>query len=137
MRAYIDASVLLRIVLRQPNPVREWPLIQNPISSRLIRVEGLRTIDRARVLQELTDEALSQARYRLFEQLQGFELVPLDDPILERAETPFPTTLGTLDALHLSTAILSRREVDFEWFVTHDGDLARAARTEGFEVYGD
>ena len=37
-------------------------------------------------------------------QAQAVDLVLLQRPILARASEPFPTALGTLDALHLSTA---------------------------------
>jgi hypothetical protein len=36
--------------------------------------------------------------------LQG-DLVLVERPVLARASEPFPTPLGTLDALHLSTAL--------------------------------
>lgn len=46
MIAYIDSSVLLRVVLRQPNALKQWPVIEQGIGSALVEVECLRTLDR-------------------------------------------------------------------------------------------
>jgi hypothetical protein len=56
---------------------------------------------------------------------------------LRRASEPFPTPLGTLDAIHLSTAIAWRdaREVAV-MMATHDKSLAIAALSTGLEVVG-
>jgi predicted nucleic acid-binding protein len=136
LSTYVDASVLLRIVLKQPGELPEWGQLTDPISSQLIRIEGLRTIDRARVLQELDDDELAEARDRFLGQIQAFDLIPLDPSVLDRAEDPFPVALGTLDAMHLSTAILAREGRVIDGFATHDRDLGRAAKSEGFAVYG-
>jgi predicted nucleic acid-binding protein len=48
-----------------------------------------------------------------------------------------PTTLGTLDALHLATALeLAAGGVAGLVLATHDAQLARAARASGLEVIG-
>jgi hypothetical protein len=56
---------------------------------------------------------------------------------MERAAGGFATQLGTLDALHVATALLWRdgRTPDLV-FATHDRQQARAARALGFEVLG-
>jgi uncharacterized protein len=69
--------------------------------------------------------------------LDAIALVPLSDPILERASQSFLTALGTLDALHLATALrLTEYGVTELTFLTHDGELATAARTMNFQVQG-
>ncbi len=55
---------------------------------------------------------------------------------LERAAEPFPTLLGSLDAIHLASALLARTLVDDLGFATHDEELATAARAMGFRVLG-
>jgi predicted nucleic acid-binding protein len=52
MIAYIDASVLLRVALRQPDALPEWRQIGHGISSALIVTECLRTLDRLRLRVE-------------------------------------------------------------------------------------
>jgi hypothetical protein len=50
---------------------------------------------------------------------------------------PMPTELGTLDAIHLTTAVLWRETSDHEFvFATHDVALATGARAHGFRVIG-
>lgn len=61
MIAYVDASVLLRIVLSEPGALAEWEDLE-PISSELIRVECLRVIDRLRLLGAITDEVVAERR---------------------------------------------------------------------------
>jgi hypothetical protein len=63
--------------------------------------------------------------------------VLLRPPVLNRATEPLPTPLGTLDALHLATALVWRdRMGTAPVVVTHDAALALAARAFGFEVRG-
>jgi predicted nucleic acid-binding protein len=134
---YVDSSVLLRIVLGEPHRLRIWSRITRPISSELIRMECLRTIDRARIRERLPDSAVVAYRTAALEQLEGFDLVKLDARILDRAADPFPTSIGSLDAIHLATALLARSRVpDLVRFATHDVTQAAAARAVGFDVAG-
>ena len=49
MIAYVDASVSLRVVLRQPNALPEWTQIDRGVASALVTTESLRTLDRLRL----------------------------------------------------------------------------------------
>jgi len=62
----------------------------------------------------------------------------LTEGILLRAEQPMPVALGSLDALHLATAMVFREFTGDGslGFATHDRTLAKAARTMGFAVIG-
>ena len=54
-----------------------------------------------------------------------------------RAAMPMPTTLGTLDAIHLATALELAPSIDGPMsLATHDEQLARAARASGMDVVG-
>jgi len=69
--------------------------------------------------------------------LEAVDLVLLQPPILARASDPFPTPLGTLDALHLATALVWRERMrQGLMLATHDEALALSARAFGFEVLG-
>ena len=58
-------------------------------------------------------------------------------PILVRASEPFPTPLGTLDTMHLATALVWRDRTQQDLIMaTHDGGLAIAARAYGIDVLG-
>jgi hypothetical protein len=60
----------------------------------------------------------------------------MTDSVLARAADPFPTDLGSLDAIHLATALELRHEFPTLTFATHDRQLAIAALAMGFEVLG-
>jgi predicted nucleic acid-binding protein len=134
VNVYVDSSVLLRIVLSERGALREWRRIERPLASELIRLECRRTIDRARIRERLSDEAVQRAA--ALELLDTFHILPLDPVVLERAAEPFPTLLSSLDAIHLATALLARAQVDDLCFATHDRELATAARAMGFDVLG-
>ena len=136
MNVYVDSSVLLRIVLGEPDRLRIWPTITNAVSSELIRLECLRTIDRARTRLGLPDRQVAQYRADVLEAVDAFSLVALDSIVLERAAEPFPTGLGSLDAIHLASALLARDSVGELLFATHDDELGTAARATGFRVHG-
>lgn len=136
MNAYVDSSVLLRVVLGEPGRLAMWSKIESPVSSELIRLECLRTIDRARARFALNDESVAQHRADVIEIIDTFSLISLDSLILERASDPFPTSLGSLDAIHLATALLAREEFEELELATHDFELATAARAVGFRVRG-
>jgi uncharacterized protein len=132
---YVDASVLLRVVLREESPLATWRDI-SPVSSELIRFECLRLIDRARAAFGIDDQTSSNQRAAILTALSAFALAQVSAPVLERAADPFPTALGTLDAIHLATALQLRQEYADLAFATHDRELATAARSVGFTVDG-
>jgi predicted nucleic acid-binding protein len=135
--AYVDTSVLLRVVLREPGALEDLQSYDGLVSSELIAVESARTIDRLRLQGSLTlDEAA--ARWRAVgEWLEAFDLVLLRPPVLSRASEPLPIPLGTLDAIHLATALLCRERMGpLATIATHDSALGVAARTFGFDVRG-
>jgi hypothetical protein len=96
----------------------------------------LRTIDRARIRFSLHDDEVAERRAAILEHIDSFDLIRLDQTVLERAAEPFPTVLGSLDAIHLASAVLARRDVPDLTLATHDAQLATAARAVGFRVHG-
>jgi predicted nucleic acid-binding protein len=136
LNAYIDSSVLLRAILGEPDRLRSWDRIDVAVSSELLRLECLRTIDRARIQLQLTDADVSRQRGDVLEAIESIGLIPLAPLVLERAAEPFPTSIGSLDALHLASALLVREQYEDLLFATHDQALALAARAVGFAVDG-
>ena len=137
MIAYLDASVALRLILGEPHRLAEWRRIETAVASALTEVECLRTLDRLMRLGSLTAEELAERRTAVFRLLEAVEVVDVARAVLRRAAEPFPTPLGTLDAIHLSTALAWReaRSADLA-MATHDKSLATAARSVGLEVLG-
>lgn len=137
MIAYVDSSVLLRVVLGQPNALPEWHRIQRGITSALTRVESLRTLDRLRLRIALSDPELARRRSSILRLLESLEIVEIDPVLLDRAGQPLPTELGTLDAIHLATCLLWREDRKTEIVMaTHDGALGVAAQSHGLTVLG-
>ena len=137
MIAYLDSSVLLRIVLGQPDALKEWRKVRTGVASALVAVECLRTLDRLRLIHRIADEAIALRRETIYRLLEAVEVVELTAAVLSRAAQPFPTSLGTLDAIHLATAILwTERSAESIVMATHDTTLATAARACGLEVVG-
>lgn len=134
MRAYVDTSVLLRVVLSEPGALAAWSQISEPMCSELLRIESLRTIDRARVQGRLTDGDASRVRADLLRMIDTFSLIELDDRVKARAAEPYPTSLRSLAALHLASALLATAELGQFPLATHDEELAVAATAVGFEV---
>jgi len=138
MIAYVDSSVLLRKVLRQPGSLREWRIIQTGVASALVETECLRTLDRLRLRADLSDRDLARRRAAVFRLVESMELVEVTAPVLARAAQPLPTELGTLDAIHLATALLWSERIGAGLVMaTHDVALGTAARACGLRVVGD
>jgi predicted nucleic acid-binding protein len=135
--AYLDSSVLLRLVLGQSDAVERWAEIDEGVASRLAEVECLRTLDRLRLVESLDDHEIAIRREAVFRLLDSLEIVELTRPVLARASQPMPTTLGTLDAIHLATALLWAEHSGSPLVMaTHDQALATAARASGLRVIG-
>jgi len=135
--AYLDSSVILRVVLGEPGRLRAWSELDQGVASALAEVECLRTLDRLALRGALEAAEAAERRAAVYALLEAVELVELAPPVLARASQPFPVSLGTLDALHLATALLWRERGERGLaFATHDLALAQAARASGFEVLG-
>lgn len=137
MSTYVDSSVLLCLVLGEPGGLRATDL-EPGVTSALTEVECLRTLDRLYVGGRLDADALAERRAAVFDLMDALEVVDVAAPVLRRAAEPFPTPLRTLDALHLSTALLwQERHVRSRLAIaTHDEELARAARACGLKAKG-
>jgi predicted nucleic acid-binding protein len=118
---YLDSSVLLRVIFKESAVLKEFRDISHAVSSDLLRVECLRTID----------------RILFFEFQKNIELIPVTREILTRASQPFPTSLGSLDAIHLASCILYRERIAGDVLMcTHDQALHRAASALGLQTLG-
>ncbi len=137
MTVYVDASVLLRVAFGQPDALTEWRQVSRGVSSALITIECLRTLDRFRLRVNLSDEEVASRRAALLALIASLEIVEIDSLVLDRAAQPMPTEIGTLDAIHLATALLWRDQVHANLVMaTHNRALSLGARAHGFIVVG-
>ena len=137
MIAYVDASVLLRVALAQPDALLEWSGIRQGVASALVMTESLRTLDRLRLHAHLADAEVAKRRATILALVASLEVVDIDAIVLDRAAQPMPTELGTLDAIHLATALLWKEMTQVDLVVaTHDAALALGAQAHGLPVVG-
>lgn len=137
MKAYLDTSALMRLTLAEPEPLEELRLAEQLVSSELLAVESHRTIDRLHRTGALSLDEAARRLELTTAWMEAVDLVLLRAPILARASEPLPTALGTLDAIHLATALVWRDRMSEALIIaTHDVELGLAARAFGFDVIG-
>lgn len=122
---YIDTSALGRVLLGEPDGpavVRELGRYDRRVASRLLRIELRRLALRYDLLEEADALAATVA------------LVPLEQTLLDHAETVEPAAVATLDAIHLVTALRLAEAGLLDAVMTFDGRLAAAAAAHGLAV---
>jgi predicted nucleic acid-binding protein len=123
---YLDTSAVVKLVTEEPDTAAVESALAHceaAFSSRLAVVECARAIARASDRTALTTSA------EIFEALVLHEV---NEAVLERAATLTPSSLRSLEAIHLATALLLGQS-DLA-FVTYDDKLARAAEAQGLSV---
>lgn len=136
MIAYLDTSVILRIVFGEEKPLTQWRFITHGVSSILVHVECRRAVDRMRFKPRYA-RFVASYRTDLIEALEQIELADISDNVIVYAAQPLPFAVRSLDAIHLATALDWKRRYKKDlYFATHDDNLADAARHVGFEVLG-
>lgn len=121
----MDTSALVRLLLDEPDAVaaeRELNAFDLRVASRLLQVE-LRRVG-------LREDCLNDAD-RL---LADVSLIAVDEETLTAAETIAPTTVATLDAIHLATAVRLHDAGRLDALMTYDKRLADGAREHGIAV---
>ena len=125
-RLYLDASALVKLVIteRESAALRIF-LAGDPvlISSRIGAVELRRVAAKQ-------DEQPAESQVDAI--LANTLIVEVDELVAESAGELQPTTLRTLDAIHLASALSLAPELDA--LVTYDNRLADAARAAGLNV---
>src|SRR3972149_355591 len=108
MIVYLDSSVVLRPLLRQPHPLPSWGKWTAAYSSELLGVECRRAIDRLRLEALYDDEQVAPAMEELIRIERTIKRIRLSRSIVQGASKTMPTIVKTLDAIHLASAIAIR-----------------------------
>lgn len=128
---YLDSSAILRAVLEQGlSPDLEARLAQADVllTSRLSLVETARAFVRVRLLGEKPEGEIADAERAVRSLWRHCEIWELSAEVCELAGMVAPTTLlRSLDALHLATYTLARREIEGLELLTADARLREAA----------
>lgn len=127
---YLDSSAILRPVLEQglsPEIERRLAEAEVLITSRLSLVEIARAFLRVRLLGERPEAAVADAERAVGALWRRCEIWELSREVCELAELVAPKTLlRSLDALHLATYVLARREIEDLQLLTADDRMLRA-----------
>jgi predicted nucleic acid-binding protein len=122
---YVDASALVKLVIREPETPALTAFLgpsDTPVTSRLAAVEVSRALLRRGPFEPRRLRAvLARVTFR-----------ELDEEVARLAARLEPVTLRTLDAVHLASAM--DLGDDLAAFVCYDERLAEAARFHSMEV---
>jgi uncharacterized protein len=121
---YLDSSALVKLAVTEPESpgLLSWLAAQPNlvrVASSVIRVEVPRAVWRAE------PSALPES-YLVLRRTTEIELT---DEVLGKAASVRPVTLGAVDAIHLASALVLRRELTS--FVSYDKRLLAAAQEAG------
>jgi uncharacterized protein len=122
---YVDTSALARVLLDEPDRQligHSLATFDRRVASRLLGVE-LRRVGLRRELSSRAETLLADV-----------SLLPIDEHTLAAAETLTPPIVGTLDAIHLATALRLAAEGGLDALMTYDKRLAQGAEEHGLAV---
>ena len=137
MIVYLDTSVVIGRLLGQSPALASWGSWNAAYASTLMRVEFARTMDRLRLDGQIGDAERASLQQHFEVAWEAIHRIPMSPAILDRAAGPYPVVLGTLDALHLASAldVLPSLEEPMT-FLTHDRQLGQGAESVGLRVDG-
>ena len=127
---YLDSAAVVKLVHAEPESaaLRGWlgERAETPwISSVLTEIKGFRAVAR------YAPEAASRLP-DVLDQIDLIDLIDLDQRIRMMARTVTPTTVRSLDAIYLGTALRSRSSLTS--FVTYGKRLLDAAQAAGLPI---
>ena len=136
MIAFVDTSVVLRFVLEGDISLHQAFTATVTACSELLWIESMRVAQRLRLDGALSDTDLAEAVSRIVTFYSSFRVYLLDNEIKQVAAGPFPTVIGTLDALHLACARRCARHYPGETLLvySYDTQMNLCARALGFST---
>ena len=135
MRCYVDSSVVLRYLLAGDSSLEKIEEYDEAGSSELLLIECSRVIQRYRLENQITDEQLAEVQSILSEIVDSHYIFELTNQIKQRAAQAFPTVISTLDALHLSTAFMWRKQDESPFVLfTFDKQMQLCAQAMGIHT---
>ena len=136
MRIYVDSSVVLRHLLNDDPVLRAIPPTDLVGTSELLEIECKRVLQRERLESHLDDRQYAECQTVLGSILDHLYILELGPTVKRRAAGPFPTVIGTLDAIHLASAALwlEAEPESALGVLTRDGQMETCARAMGMLV---
>lgn len=139
MRVYVDSSVVLRYILNQDAGLSRIQPSDLAGSSDLLVIECHRVLQRERLEGNLDDAQYAESVALLQKVVDRLYIIELGEAVKRRAAGPFPTVIGSLDAMHLASVLLWADSQPSDEFVvlSYDQQLCRCARTMGVSLLYD
>lgn len=138
MNLYAESSAVLSWLLGEQgsDAVRDaLAEAEVVLASELTLIECHRVLTRAVATGSLSEAEASRRRGILSQASEHWAVLGLDDEVSERACRPFPLEpIRTLDAIHLSSALLARSLVPETHLLSLDQRVRASARELGFEI---
>jgi predicted nucleic acid-binding protein len=139
LNLYAESSAVLAWLLGEPRAAEVREILASSelvISSDLTLVECDRVLIRATVLGELPEAEAASRRAELGAAASHWTLLRPAGEIIDRARQRFPDEpVRTLDALHLSSALMAKAVVPDVGVLSLDEAIRTNARRLGFAVF--
>lgn len=138
MTLYAESSAVLSWLLGESTADEVRRLLGESelvVASELTVVECDRVLIRATGANLLADADAADRQARLAGAASHWNLLELDDEVLERARRSFPVKpIRTLDALHLASALVARRAVPGLALLSLDERIRENGERLGFRI---
>lgn len=137
MIGYIDSSALLRFLLDEEGSISEFRELQLGVSSVLLKIECLRTLERLRFENHFTEDEYLEARATFHAAFRKITFIKINSYVVDSACESWGVPLKSLDAIHLASALEWKQSQGKKLiFFTHDKRLGALAKSRGMDVLG-
>ena len=135
---YIDTSAYLKIFLKEKgsDKVRKLVKENSLLASAILTSECFSAFSRRRQGKEIDDKTFDRLVNRVKKDLPYIEIVRLTDDVLRRTEELLlQSTVRTLDAVHVASALLFQESTGIDLtFVTSDKKQAEFTNDKGLNT---
>lgn len=135
---YIDTSTYLKLFLKEKGSDKARKLVKENslLSSAILTSESFSALSRRRQGKEIDDKMFDRLVNRIKKDLPYIEIIKLTDDVLKKAEEVIlRSTVRTLDAIHMASALLFQELTGIELtFVTSDKKQEESAKNEGLKI---
>ena len=139
MKIYAESSAVLAWLFGEPEGEKMRKVLGEAeviVASDLTLVESERVLLRAQIIAEVTEVQAADRRAVLNQAAVHWHFLHLSRDVLERARRPFPNEpVRTLDALHLSSALLGRSVFPGLIVLSLDERIRSNAYALGFDLF--
>ena len=136
MKLYFDTSALVKKYISENGSDNADKLLLSASDiyiSIIGHIEAISSFRRLLLEREIDEKDYDQLKLEIDQDFQFFNVIDVSSEIvLSAIKTIDKYQLKSLDSIHLASAILKKRDIDF--FISSDQKLLNAAKKEGFKV---